>query len=202
MTAGIIRPCGRIHRQESFSSSLGTTFALALPVSWVVARRSGSKHRVHTEGSPAKRFVRTILSTGAGLARRPGLGGKTLALSLVIHVSVIAYHFLLARGLGIRADFAVFFVVVPIISFALALPITVAGLGVFEGAMVLLLTSLAGVSPGEVLALCALHRLMGVPQRLLVAAALWVPTSASSAPDVADDNRREISPTVGATGTD
>jgi len=74
---------------------------------------------------------------------RPALA-RALALSLFFNVLLIVVNLLLAWAVGVRVSPWYFVLFVPIISFTLLLPISLSGLGVREGAYVLLFAQ-AGV---------------------------------------------------------
>ena len=80
-------------------------------------------------------FIQRMAVAASMIAQRPSLAGRALLLSFVIHLTVVANHYLLSRGLGLGIGPIPFLVTVPIVSLALALPITIAGIGVFEGTM-------------------------------------------------------------------
>ncbi|MDY7041239.1 MAG: lysylphosphatidylglycerol synthase transmembrane domain-containing protein, partial [Chloroflexota bacterium] len=85
-----------------------------------------------------------------------GCGRRALARALVISVLFnlvnIMVNYLVALALGVRLSPWYFFAFVPLISFSLTLPISLGGLGVREGANVLLFGQ-AGVVPEKALAL-------------------------------------------------
>jgi hypothetical protein len=66
--------------------------------------------------------------------------GKTLSVSLVFNISLIAMNYLLGLSLGARVSIWHYFLFVPITSIVTMLPVSFAGLGVREGAYVFLFT--------------------------------------------------------------
>ncbi len=78
-------------------------------------------------------------------ANSPRATGEAMAIGFLFNVLLIAVNFLVARALGQNIPLGYFFLFVPIISTLLLLPISLNGLGVREGAYVLLFAS-AGVS--------------------------------------------------------
>lgn len=80
------------------------------------------------------------LVTLAGDTRRvlfhPGWAGGTLAVALVGHVNLSLAVFVLARGLGLEVDALECLVLVPPVILVITLPISIAGWGVRETAMV------------------------------------------------------------------
>jgi uncharacterized membrane protein YbhN (UPF0104 family) len=75
-----------------------------------------------------------------------------LALSAVVHLGVIASVWLLARALGVAAGFVDCVLIVPPIVLATLAPVSIAGWGVREGAMILAF-GLVGVAESDALAL-------------------------------------------------
>jgi uncharacterized protein (TIRG00374 family) len=67
-----------------------------------------------------------------------GALSQALALSVVFNVLLIVVNVLLAWAFGVRVSLWYFFLFIPIISFSLVLPISLSGLGVREGAFVVL----------------------------------------------------------------
>lgn len=113
-----------------------------------------------SEGRGWRRTPRRAWRVVRALCGRPRLAAATFTLSLAVHICAVCSTWLLAVSMGLAAEFHDFLVVVPAVSLAVALPISVAGLGVFEGSMVALLAPLTGASPGEILLLCLLGRVI------------------------------------------
>ncbi len=84
--------------------------------------------------------------------RKPGVIAKTLALSLVVQLSIIFSVYVLSLGLGMHVPFILFLAFIPIITTVATLPVSISGIGLREGATVLLLGS-AGVEPAMATAL-------------------------------------------------
>jgi glycosyltransferase 2 family protein len=96
------------------------------------------------------------LREAIGLAvLQPKLLPLTLLLSVIVQVANVVIVWMLAQGLGIEVSLAYFGVVVPVISLLTMLPMSVNGMGVREGAMVLLLGSV-GVAGGPAVSLAFL----------------------------------------------
>ncbi len=78
------------------------------------------------------------------------------ALTLFSQTVVIVAFWLLGRNLGIEADLRYYLVAFPVMWVISAVPVSIAGLGVFEGGMVVIFGLLAGVpeDPAKALALC------------------------------------------------
>jgi uncharacterized membrane protein YbhN (UPF0104 family) len=75
-----------------------------------------------------------------------------LGLSVYIQVASVTLVWLVAQSIGAEVPFTYFWILVPMVSLLTLLPVSVNGMGVREGAMVLLLAPL-GVSPGTALTL-------------------------------------------------
>ena len=84
--------------------------------------------------------------------RKPAVIAKTLALSFIVQVSIIFSVYVLALGLGLHVPFILFLAFIPIITTVATLPISISGIGLREGASVLLLGSV-GVEPAMATAL-------------------------------------------------
>jgi uncharacterized membrane protein YbhN (UPF0104 family) len=104
------------------------------------------------------RFVADVVaySRSAGsLGRRPGMVGAILSLSLLPHVAAITSAAVLANQLEVSLGFAGAAAILPPILLAAMLPISFAGWGVREGAMVLGL-ALVGVPSATAIAISVL----------------------------------------------
>jgi len=77
---------------------------------------------------------------------------KALFVSLVFNASLIAVNYLIALSVGVRVSLWYFLLFVPLISFSQLLPVSLSGLGVREGAYVLLFGQ-AGVAAPAALAM-------------------------------------------------
>jgi hypothetical protein len=85
-----------------------------------------------------ERFYRSVSQLGYRAL------GKACAVSLVFDVLLILFNLLIARGLNVDQPPGIFVLFTPIISFSLALPISIGGLGIREQTY-LLLFGLLGV---------------------------------------------------------
>jgi uncharacterized membrane protein YbhN (UPF0104 family) len=63
---------------------------------------------------------------------------EVFGVALVVQVMRIGVHVLFARALGLRVDTAYFFLFVPLLAVIVSLPISLNGIGVREGAGILL----------------------------------------------------------------
>jgi glycosyltransferase 2 family protein len=80
-----------------------------------------------------------------GFRDQRGLFLRLLLVALVVQVSRIFVHVFVARGLGIHVDLAYFFLLVPMLAVVISLPISLNGIGVREGAGIVLF-GLVGVT--------------------------------------------------------
>ena len=76
----------------------------------------------------------------------------TISISIVIHVGVSGVFWLFGSQLGLNADFLMCVAIVPLVTLATVIPISVAGWGVREGAMVLAFSAIGGSSTAAMLA--------------------------------------------------
>ncbi|MFQ5957924.1 MAG: YbhN family protein [Alphaproteobacteria bacterium] len=70
------------------------------------------------------------------LMLRPGAAARVVGISLAVHLLIVAAVYALARALGIAAGFVDCLALVPPVILASAIPVSLAGWGVREGAMV------------------------------------------------------------------
>ena len=103
---------------------------------------------------PFGRIARDI----SGLLRSGGRGIAAFALSFGIHALTALSLLVLSHGLGLNIAYLDLLIFVPPVILIMALPISIAGWGVREGAMVVGL-GLVGVAPAEALALSILWAL-------------------------------------------
>jgi uncharacterized protein (TIRG00374 family) len=82
----------------------------------------------------------------------PRIAAATIVVSIANHLVAVLTFMALARGLGIDAEFATFVVLIPPVVLAALVPLSFAGWGVREGAMVAMLGAV-GIPAGEALAL-------------------------------------------------
>ncbi len=73
---------------------------------------------------------------------------KFLGLSLIIQSIRILINYLIALSIGIRVDLLYFFLIIPLIALAIALPISIAGIGVRESSGMILFQRV-GVLPSQ-----------------------------------------------------
>lgn len=73
------------------------------------------------------------------LRRNPGRAAEVVAVSLAYQLSVVVAVFLSAKALGVAVSFTAFLTFFPMVAVAQVLPITVGGIGVREGALVIFL---------------------------------------------------------------
>jgi hypothetical protein len=79
---------------------------------------------------------------------------RVYVLSIGVHLSGILFFFCLGQGLGLALNAWQYFVIVPLVVVATLLPLSFNGLGVREGALVLLTAALgAEVYPAQAIAL-------------------------------------------------
>jgi uncharacterized membrane protein YbhN (UPF0104 family) len=82
----------------------------------------------------------------------PGALLAALALSMIVQSELAACQYLLARGIGVNASLSLFLFCVPVAGVFASLPLTVNGLGVREGAY-LVLFGMAGMDRSNAIAL-------------------------------------------------
>jgi uncharacterized membrane protein YbhN (UPF0104 family) len=127
------------------AAGLAAVGALVAAGPWL-ARRGGP--------SRATRFAAALAARARTLAAAPGAALAVLAVSTAIHLASLAALWLLARALDVPVEAARIVAVGPPVLLASALPVSVAGWGVREGAAVVALGA-SGVPGGAALALSA-----------------------------------------------
>ncbi len=101
-----------------------------------------------------------------GFRGERGLFTRLLALATVVQVSRIGVHVLVARALGLHIEIAYFFLFVPLLAVIVSLPISLNGIGVREGAGILLF-GLVGVDRAHAFSLQFTTYLVAVAVSLL-----------------------------------
>jgi uncharacterized membrane protein YbhN (UPF0104 family) len=94
----------------------------------------GSKIRLPGQAS-LERFYSSVAKLGF-----PALG-KACLISLIFNVMLIAFNILIALSLDVDLPLSVYILFTPIISLTLAIPISISGLGIREGAYITLFSS-------------------------------------------------------------
>jgi len=121
------------------------------------------------------RIVRGLVSL-SGAARkaftRPAILAPVLILSLIGHLCVVAAFFVMSKNLDLAVTFVDCLVMVPSVLLLATVPVSVAGWGVREGAMVTAF-GLIGVAPGGAAAMSVLFGLALVVASL-PGGALWL----------------------------
>jgi uncharacterized membrane protein YbhN (UPF0104 family) len=119
---------------------------------------AASSHRVW-------RLVHRLAAAGERYRRSPGMVAAVAAASAAEQLFPVLVLWVLARALALPISFTSLFIAVPLALFLGRLPITFAGLGVFEGALLTLL-GIYGVSRADALALGVAARLFEVATQL------------------------------------
>jgi hypothetical protein len=101
-----------------------------------------------------------------GFRDQRGLFVRLLAVALVVQVARIGVHVLVARALGLDIRLQYFFLLVPLLAVAVSLPISLNGIGVREGAGIVLF-GLVGVGRADAFTLQFTTYLVAVAVSLL-----------------------------------
>jgi uncharacterized membrane protein YbhN (UPF0104 family) len=126
-----------------FSATLavgGVLLGAALLAFWIGV---GSLDRVLTivpEGHAARHFIAQLLP----YSMRPSLMTRAVGWSLLVQAGGSLAVALIARGFGVVLPLSTWFAVVPLVALAMVVPLSINGVGVREGGLVLLLAP-AGV---------------------------------------------------------
>jgi len=118
------------------------------------------------------RWAVSVSNASAGVVLKSGKGTSVLAISLVLHTVDVGLVYLMALACGIELDLALCYMLIPSALLVSAVPISIAGWGVREGAIVFALGA-AGVVPAEAI---TLSLFFGLAQALsgLIGGLVWV----------------------------
>lgn len=130
-------------------------------------------------GRSAVARVLQVPSFARRVLLRPQTAGPTLALSLIIHLGVAFSVWLLARATGAELAIAEAAFLVPLVILFSMVPITIAGWGVREGAMVVALGTV-GVGREEALAVSVLFGIASAVAAM-PGGLVWLATGRASA---------------------
>lgn len=151
--------------------SIGTLCALAAILVVVASPRLGERLAGH-------RWLAFLTSVQAGLTRMrrdPGAAVAVLVSALAYQLTMVAGAWMAGHALGLHVGWSAMMAFVPVVAVAQVLPFSVSGLGLREGALVLLLVPL-GVASGQAVALGLLLYGMNLVVSLLGAPAFAVGT--------------------------
>ena len=115
------------------------------------------------------------------LRQQPSAAAGVLGTAIAYQMMIVLAAWVAAQALGIHLGWAAIMAFIPVVAMAQVLPVSVNGLGLREGALVVLLTPL-GVSTGQAVALGLLLYGMNLTVSLLGAPAFAVGTRPVRAP--------------------
>jgi uncharacterized membrane protein YbhN (UPF0104 family) len=130
----------------------------------------------------ALRLVATLSAYGRRVLLVPRYSVPTVALTVLAHCVAAATMYILATAIDVNVSLFHCVLLFPLVMIVSIIPVSIAGWGVREGAMVVAL-SLVGVAPTEAFSLSVLYGLVnvaaGVPGGIL-----WLARARTSAPQV------------------
>lgn len=129
--------------------SVGTLVVLVLLVVLAMNPRLGGRLTGNTNWL---RFVGAVHVGLERLRRRPATMSSVLGVALAYQLTMVLAAWVAARALGIHLGWAPAMAFIPVVAVAQVLPLSVGGLGLREGALVLLLAPL-GVATAQAVAL-------------------------------------------------
>jgi uncharacterized membrane protein YbhN (UPF0104 family) len=129
--------------------SLGTLAVLAVILSLAANTRLGQRL---ASNSNWLRFAGAVHLGFHRIRRHPGAAATVLLTAVAYQMTVVVAAWLACRALGIDVGWAAVMAFIPVVAMAQVLPVSVNGLGLREGALVLLLQPL-GVATGQAVAL-------------------------------------------------
>jgi len=129
---------------DTLAIGVGALVALGAIVALVGSRRLGGRFRHHTDW---KQFLGALHEGLAHLRRKPRRGLELVGAALVYQLTTVAVVYCAVRTIDAPVGFTVIMAFAPAVAMAQVLPLSLSGLGVREGMLVLLLGSV-GVSTG------------------------------------------------------
>ena len=153
----------------SVTVALATLAALVMIVVLVSSPRVGERFA----GRSWLGFVAAVHLGLARLRRDPGAAVGVLVSAFAYQLAMVAGAWMAGHAMGIQVGWSAMMAFIPIVAIAQVLPISVSGLGLREGALVLLLVPL-GVSSGQAVAFGLLLYGMNMVVSLLGAPAFAV----------------------------
>ena len=112
---------------------------------WVA--RMGDRFFFRFLPSGLRGTLREIYGSIYSFKGNTGFFFKFLGLSLVIQSIRILINYMIALSIGIRIELLYFFLIIPLIALAIALPISIAGIGVRESSGMILFQKVGVVAP-------------------------------------------------------
>ena len=142
-------------QHKGTATRLALTLSIGALVLLVILVTAGASPHLggrlaHNEGW--LRFIGAVHLGMERFRREPGAAARVLGVSLAYQLSVVVAAWMAAHALGINVGITVLLAFMPAVAMAQVLPISIGGLGLREGALVLLLRPL-GVSSGHAIAL-------------------------------------------------
>lgn len=128
--------------------SLGTLAALAAILVLVANPRVAERF----EGRSWLAFVTSVHLGLVRLRREPAVALSVLVSALAYQLTMVAGAWMAGHALGLHVGWSAMMAFIPVVAVAQVLPLSVSGLGLREGALVLLLVPL-GVASGQAVAL-------------------------------------------------
>jgi uncharacterized protein (TIRG00374 family) len=110
--------------------------------------------------------LRAVYDSAYAYRSRTGLLWGVTGIALVVQVMRVLVHYEVARALGIAVPMPYFFLFIPLIAILIALPVSINGIGVREGAGILLFGHV-GVARAEAFSMGFLAYLVGVAVSLV-----------------------------------
>jgi len=105
--------------------------------------------------------LRAVYESAYAYRGKPGLLWATTGVALVVQILRVLVHYEMAGALGIEVSMKYFFLFIPVIAILIALPVSINGIGVREGAGILFFGQV-GVSQAEAFSMGFLAYVVGV----------------------------------------
>ena len=137
------------------ASRVAVLFSLATLAALVVILCLAANTRLGQRLAANDNWLRFAAAVHLGfhrIRRHPGAAGSVLLSAVAYQLTIVVAAWMASRALGIDVGFAVVMAFIPVVAMAQVLPVSVNGLGLREGALVLLLQPL-GVATGQAVAL-------------------------------------------------
>jgi uncharacterized protein (TIRG00374 family) len=109
-----------------------------------------------------KKAISQSFQAGMVLLKKPYLLPESLALTFILQSLVVLSLWLLGRQMGIPADWKLYFVFFPVMWVVGSIPISVAGIGIVEGGLIVLFTKFGSASHDTATALALSQRIVWI----------------------------------------
>lgn len=159
---------------------------IARPISWVflfifstiiaclIILQANLLEKIPVPAKPMAKMMENIRYI-KGIFNETGEIAKIAFLSLLLQVTIVVWYFVMGKAIALDLSFLTFMVTVPLIEFLLMLPISIGGIGVREGAFILLLSPF-GISGTDAISFSLLSFMVAMTMRIFSGTAFFIET--------------------------